>query len=178
MNRRLLSIVIATALLAGLAIAIVPQHALTIVRVGAVTVVAVAGALVLIAIAALGDADAPSTALDRPRTDGAPPLDPHGLRDARRDLDRPRVDGSIPTAVWERLIVATALRMQSLGIDIDSPRTRVEAQRRLRATTWNLLITPPLPGTVRDPAAVAAVVHRTLDELESLDQPTGAPHAQ
>lgn len=172
MNRRLVSFTLAAVVVAGVAMAIVPQHAWSIARVLAVAVAVLAGAAVLAAVGAVTGRDPEITALDRTVGGTAPPLDPHGLRDARRALGRPARPGAVPPPVWDRLRTAALLALAERGLDIDNPRTRVHARRLLKPATWDLLTTPPAPGGTTDPAIVAAVTNRVLDELESL--PTGA----
>lgn len=137
--------------MAAIVTVVLPQHAAAIARVFAATVVVLTGVLVLRAVAPVAAREPVISALDRVPGPRTPVLDPHGLRDARRDLDRPAAAGSVPPVVRDRLLVAADRRGMPLN---------------LHAST----------GSVRDPAAVARIVHRTLDALESAD-PTGAnPH--
>ena len=99
MNRRIALVALAAAVVSGVLVAVLPQHAVSIVRIGAATLTAVTAALVLTAVAPVVAREPATSALDQLRTLGAPPLDPHGLRDARRDLDRPTAPGSVPPAV-------------------------------------------------------------------------------
>lgn len=172
MNRRIASFAIAAVAIAAAATAVFPQHAWSVVRVAAVAVAALAGAAVLAAVGAVTGRDPEVGALDRTPGRAAAPLDPHGLRDARRDLDRPRASGGIPRPVWERLRVAAVQALTERGLDLDNPRTRLHAPRALTPATWDLLATPPSTGGTADRAAVAAIVNRTLDELDALS--TGA----
>lgn len=176
MNRRLAGVAAAAVVLAGAVSVVVPQHALSASRVLAVTIAVIAGALVLGAVAPLVSQDPPRTAFDaRPRGE-ARPLDPHGLRDARRDLGRPARAGDLPAPVFERLRVAAALRTEQLGFDPEDPRAWHALERRLGPDTWRRLAVRPAPGPVSDRSATAAIVHRTLDELTLIDGPTGADH--
>lgn len=170
MNRRIHASLLAATVIGGALTSAVPQHAASIMRTLAVAVVVVTGALLLGAVGPFVARERPRTAVDALPTSGAPPLDPHGLRDARRDLDRPSRPGSLPAPVWDRLVVASRMRFHALGIDAGS------VESGLRPETWRLLSTPPAAGFDRDPATTAAVVHRTLDELAALDRSTGAAH--
>lgn len=178
MNRRIVASAAAATVIGALLIVVLPQHAASIVRLAAATVAVVAGGLVLLAVAPVASQTPTESALDRAPTRLVAPLDPHGLRDARRDLDRPGSAAALPVALWERIVVATVLRMQRLGIDVDSPRTRDEARALLTPATWHLITSRPAPAATgrRDPEAVAGVVHRTLDELDSLTHRTGGAH--
>ncbi len=144
MNRLILRYVLATAVGAGVLVAVLPQHAVSVVRLAAGTAVVLAASLVLRAVAPVVARHPTPTALDRRPSVGAPPLDPHGLRDARRDLDRPAAPGSVPPVIADRLASVAARAGQDLDV-------------RRRA------------GTTRDPAAVAAIVHRTLDRIGGPD---------
>lgn len=175
MNRRITASLLAAVVVGGSVTAAVPQHAASIGRVLAVAVVVVTGGLLLGAVGPFVARDPARTALDAvPRT-GAPPLDPHGLRDARRDLDRPSQAGSLPRPVWERLIAASRLQLHAAGLDHEDPHAAAWLEG-LPARTRRLLATPPPAGFDRDPAAAAAIVHRTLDDLTTLDRRTGAAH--
>ena len=158
MNRRIGAAVLAAAIVGGLGCLLLPQHAASIVRLAAVTVAVHAGGLVLRAVAPVVGREPERTALDHTPVSGAKPLDPHGLRDARRDLDRPAPPGALPAPVRERLLAIHA--------DRDGGRSRLPASLR-----------SPAPGTVRaqrDASAVATLVHRILDDLESPPARTGA----
>lgn len=173
MIRRLGPVALSTVAVAGVAVAVVPQHAASLAALAAATVVVVLALFLLVLAGPLVTADPPSTALDVPRAGHAPGLDPQGLRDARRDLAGRCREGALPPAVWERLVVAAVLRLQRCGVDIDSPATRDQGRALLRPDTWSLLVSPPRSGTAAAPAAVAATVHRTLDELDALATPHG-----
>lgn len=84
MIRRVGSTVVAAVAVAGLASVIVPQHAASLAALAAATVAAVTAALVLVATGPLVAARPPAWPGLRPDTRAAPPLDPQGLRDARR----------------------------------------------------------------------------------------------
>lgn len=172
MNRRVGSFTLAAVVVGAAAVAVVPQHAWSIARVVAVAVAVLAGAAVLAAVGAVTGRDPEVTALDRTPGGTVSPLDPHGLRDARRDMDRPRHDHTVPRPVWERLRVAATLSLTERGLDLDNPRTRLRARRLLSTTTWDLITTPPPAGGTTAPEAVASIVNRTLDELDAL--PSGA----
>ena len=178
MNRRIASTAVAAVALFGVTIVIVPQHGWSAARVLAVAVAVVTGALVLLAIGPFVRREAPSTALDQRAVAGAPPLDPHGLRDARRDLARPSAPGSVPPDVWDRLVVAATMRLHHVGIDVDTPRGLDQMAAVLDPDVVALLATEPRRGAGRDPDEVAAIVHRTLDELDGLVRPTGAAHGR
>lgn len=158
MNRRIASVAAGSTAIAAALVIVLPQHAASIVRLLSVTVAVVAGGLVLASVAPIASRHPSESALDRTPVRTVAPLDPHGLRDARRDLDRPAAEETLPAPVRERLVVAVGLRAQQLGIAIDSP---VPAAG------------PATAATRRDPAAVARIVHRTLDDLDSLAQSTG-----
>lgn len=157
MNRRIASVGVGSVAVAAALVVVVPQHAASIVRLLAATVAVVAGGLVLASVAPVASRHPDESELDRTPIRTVAPLDPHGLRDARRDLDRPAAAGSLPTPVRERLVTAVGVRSQQLGIDIDSPIPAAAATAATR----------------RDPVAVARIVHRTLDDLDSLAQRTG-----
>ncbi len=142
----------AAVVVGGFAVVLVPQHATSIVRLLAVTVAVVAGALVLAAVGPVVAREPIASALDHLPAVGATPLDPHGLRDARRDLDRPAAPGTVPPAVRDRLVDALGAHSRS---DVVLP---------LASATSS-------PKAVRDRARVAAIVHRILDDVEQ-----GAPH--
>ena len=176
MNRRITASVSAALVLLGGVLAVVPQHGWSGARVVATAVVVVTGGLVLLAIAPVVQRELPTGALDQLPTAGVPPLDPHGLRDARRDLGRPTAPGSVPPDVWDRLVVAATLRLHERGVDVTTPRGLDQMDRLLQPGTAELLGSVPLQGTDRDPAGVSTIVHRTLDELDTLARPIGAPH--
>lgn len=168
MNRRLLPVALAALAVAGAATAVVPQHLASLVVLAAATVVVVLALLLLVLAGPLVTTEPPTSPLDGTPAGRVPALDPQGLRDARRDLaSRRRVD-ALPPAVWERLVVAAVLRLHRCGVDVDSPSTREQGRALLRPGTWSLLVTPPAPGPTADPAGVAAIVNRTLDELDAL----------
>lgn len=168
MNRRLLAVTLAAVTVAGAAAAVVPQHAASVAALAAATVVVVLALLLLVLAGPLVTAEPLTTALDGVPAGRAPALDPQGLRDARRDLAGRRGAGALPPAVWERIVVAAVLRLQRCGIDVDSPSTREQGRALLHPSTWALLVTPPAPGSTVDAAGAAAIVHRTLDELDAL----------
>lgn len=174
MTRRLVAFALAAVAVAGIGTAVVPQHAWSIARVAAVAVVVLAGALVLSAVAALGSDDPEPTALDGRPPGRVTPLDPHGLRDARRDLHRDRNDGSVPRPVWVRLRRAAVGTLRDNGFDLEHPRTRIHARRVLSEKTWTMLASEPASGGSPDPESVAAAVHAVLDELERLEPSRGA----
>ncbi len=176
MNQRIVTAALAATVLAGAATVLVPQHLASIARVAAVAVVVVAGGLVLGAVGPLVAAEPPSTALDAAPTGAASPLDPHGLRDARRDLDRPAAPGALPPPVRDRLVTAAAMRLARAGLDPALVRTSAVPVAGLGSGTWRVLTTPPAPGSARDPVAAARAVHRVLDELATIDRPAGAAH--
>lgn len=176
LNRRIVGYVFAAVVVGGISSAVVPQHVGSIARVVAVATAVVAGALVLGAVGPFVSREPQRTALDARPLSGAPPLDPHGLRDARRDLDRPCPPGSVPAPVWERLVLAWRMQCRASGAEIDGTVDDAGGDARLRPETCRVLATPPAAGFDRDPARAAALVHRTLDELSTLDRPTGAPH--
>lgn len=178
MNRRITASSVAAVVLLGAVLVAVPQHGWSAARVLAASVVVVTGALVLLAIGPAVQREPPTGALDQVPTPGVPPLDPHGLRDARRDLGRPTSPASVPSDVWDRLVVAATLRLHEIGVDVTTQRGLDQLGRLLRPATAELLASVPPAGTGRDPARVAAVVHRTLDELDSLARPIGAPHGR
>lgn len=168
MNRRISSIALAAGVVGGVAATVVPQHAVSIARVLATAVAAVAGGLLLGAVGTFVSRDAPRTGLDSMPKTGAPPLDPHGLRDARRDLSRPCAEGSVPRPVWDRLVVQARMRFHDIGHELD-PASLETLADRLPARTLRFLAAPPPHGDHCDPASTADLVHRTLDDLSSLD---------
>lgn len=178
MNRRIAAAAAAGATIAGAAAALAPQHAFSAARVLAVAVAVVTGALVLLAVAPVVRREAHLTDLDRRTGSGAPALDPHGLRDARRDLGRPAASGAVPPEVWDRLVVAATLRLQGIGVDVETDRGRAAIGEVLSAPALTLLGAAPVRGSDRDPQRVSAVVHRTLDELDQLARPTGGSHGR
>lgn len=168
MTRRLGSFALAAVVVAGVVTAVFPQHAWSIARVAAVAVAALSGAVALAAVGALSADDPEPTALDRSSAGRPAALEPHGLRDARRDLDRVRHPGGLPRSVQQRLRVAAQTRLNDVGVDIENRSMRPAVRRMLSTDTWELLSTPPRPGGTADPDAVAVIVHRTLDELDDL----------
>ncbi len=176
MIRRLQAVVAAAVAVAAVAAVVVPQHAASLALLAAGTVVVVLAVFLLVLAGPLVTGEHPATALDASPGTGAPGLDPQGLRDARRDLAGRAQASSLPPAIWERLVVAGVLRLQRRGIDIDNPRTRAEGEALLSAATWALLASPPRAGSAVDPARVASIVHRTLDELDRLAAPPGGAH--
>lgn len=176
MNRRIAAAVFAAGLLGGTAVVIVPQHAVSIVRLLAAAVAVVVAGLVLLAVVPVAARPAPQTPLDRRPSRGAAPLDPPGLRAARRDLGRSATTDRLPAAMRQRLRLASAVRLQDVGIDLDDPQHLDRAADRLGSRTWKLLQEPTdghrPTGRRLQPAELAATVHRILDDL---DHPTGAP---
>lgn len=152
MNRRIVVALMATSVMGGVVVVFLPQHATSIARLGATTVAALTAALVLAAVGPVVARDPEPTALDHLSPVGASPLDPHGLRDARRDLDRPTAPGGVPPAVRDRLLEC-----------IETSPHRIPIPPVLART--------PAAGSGRDPVGVAAIVNRILDEVEQ-----GAPH--
>lgn len=175
MIRRVVALAAASGAVAAMAVVVVPQHAASALALAGAAVVVVLAVSALVLAGPLVEREVPVTELDVGDAPGAPTLEPAGLRDARRDLTLPG-GRPVPRPVWERLAVAAVLRLQERGIDIDSPRTRHQGEAMLSRETWALLTTPPAPDRSRPgsppPGTVAAVVHRTLDELDRL---TGAP---
>lgn len=169
MTRRLASVVAAAAALAGMVASVVPQHAASVVALAGGAVVVVLAVFLLVLAGPLAVAEQPRSDLDGSAVPGASRLDPQGLRDARRDLAGRSAVPS-PLAVRERLLVAAELHLQRLGTDVDEARAHGAL---LRPATWTLLTTPSPPGQMADPERTAAVVHRTLDELDAL---TGGLH--
>lgn len=137
MIRRLGSAALAAVALAGVVVAIVPQHAASLVLLAAGTVVVIAAGFLLLLTGPLVTADRPTTALDVARAAGAPSLEPQGLRDARRDLAGRTAPGSLPATVRDRLLAA--------GFDLPAAA-------------------PTGASPTSGPGAVAALVDRLLDE--------------
>jgi len=81
--RRVASTAVAAAAAAGLVTAVVPQHAASLAVLAAATVAAVTAVLLLAVTGPLVAARPPAWPVGAERR-GAPPLDPQGLRDARR----------------------------------------------------------------------------------------------
>ena len=159
MNRRIAAVILAASAVGGLGCLLLPQHAASVVRLVAATVAAYTGGLVLLAVSPIVGREPDRTALDHTPATGADPLDPHGLRDARRDLDRPAAPGTLPPSVRARLLDVHAVRTDGRG---DVP----ELLRGPSAAT-------PAPGR-RDPASAARLVHLVLDDLDSSPSRTGA----
>lgn len=136
MNRRLRAAAVAAAALASATATVLPQHAASLVLLAAGTVVVVAAAFLLVLAGPLVAAPRPATALDVAPGAGAPPLDPQGLRDARRDLASRHAPGSLPAPVHDRLVAAGVLPAPDGS---------------------------PPPGTAVDAATASALVHRLLD---------------
>lgn len=163
MNRQLVSIGLAAAVVWGVAVALVPQHAVTALRVVLVAAVLVVGTSVLAAIGAVTRHERRRTPLDAAASGPAPSLDPQGLRDARRDLGRPHAEGRLPIPVWNQLQAVAALRTGT-----STRRGRAADRTPLSAESTALLRTRPPAGAARHPAAVATIVHDFLDDLERL----------
>lgn len=175
MNRRLGTFVLAAGAVGGVAVAVAPQHAWTVGRVLAGAVVLLVGAAILVAAGAVTRVDPALTSLDRPASAVIDPLEPQGLRDARRMLDRPHAPGAVPPEVWRRLRQAARLRLAEAGVDMDEPRDRDPARAMMSEETWRVLAASPSPGTVHQPRRVAAIVHRVLDDLDSTDRQRSSP---
>lgn len=163
MSHRLVSVAVAALAVAGAGAAVFPQHVATLAVLATATVAVVAaGFLLVLAGALLSARPAPWSGTSLLST--VPPLDPHGLRDARRDLAARR-DGTIPPAVHHRLRVAADRRLAGLGLSLDDPGAR----HLLRGTTLDVLVRPPGVAEVAgDPAAAAVAAHRLLDDLDRL----------
>lgn len=144
MTRRLASVALAAAALAGGVASVLPQHAASLALLAAGTVVVVAAMFLLLLAGPLVTAEHPVAALDVAPGSGAPALDPQGLRDARRDLATRHAAGSLPAPVHERLVRAGLLEPSG-----------------------------PAPGTLVDPAGAAELVHRLLDERDHFAAPHG-----
>ncbi len=148
MNRRIGLAALAAMAVTGVVIVLLPQHAVSLVRIGATTVTVTSAGLVLAAVGPVVAREPETSALDQLPATGVPPLEPHGLRDARRDLDRPTAPGSVPAAVRRRLLDALHARGVA-DADLPQPLTAV-----------------PPAGSGRDPAGVARVVNEILDTAE------------
>lgn len=173
MNRRLRSVAVAAAALAGAGAAVVPQHAASLAVLAAATVAVVAAAFLLVLAGPLVTADRPRTALDGVTArSAAPALDPQGLRDARRDLAA-RGDGRLTPAVHRRLRAGVTLRLTAHAVDLDDPAGQREARGLLSRETAGLLLGAPPAGADVDARRTARTVHRTLDELDALVPPLG-----
>lgn len=186
MNRRLVAVATAALALAGGTIFVAPQHTVSVLRLFAGSVVVMAGALVLSAVAPYVAETPAETALDRTARRRVDTLDPHGLRDARRDLGRAAAPGGIPAEVWQRLRQLAELRAARAGLDPDviliaesDAPAPTRSRPRLSAATSTLLASPPATsptGRAADPTRIAAVVHRVLDDLDTLAPTPGGPH--
>ena len=106
MIRRLGSSALAALALGSGAAVLVPQHAASLLLLAAGTLVVVAATFLLVLAGPLVTAEQPATALDVGPGQGAPTLEPQGLRDARRDLSARTAPGSLPSPVRERLLAA------------------------------------------------------------------------
>lgn len=102
MIRRLASVAAGAAALAGLAIALLPQHAASIAALAAATVAVVAASFLLV----LAGPFVTARPEPWPAPAGArlvPPLDPQGLRDARRTVAARRAAGTDVRALLDEL---------------------------------------------------------------------------
>lgn len=148
MNRRIGLAATGALLCAGAVIVLLPQHATSVLRLAAATIAAITGGLVLAAVGPVVAREPTTSALDQLPATLVPPLEPHGLRDARRDLDRPTAPGSVPPTVRRRLVDALGARGVATA---DLPR--------------QLTAVPPA-GSGRDPEGVARIVHEILDAAD------------
>lgn len=148
MNRRIGLAGMAALAVAGVVIVLLPQHATSLLRLAAATVTAITAGLVLAAVGPVVAREPTTSALDQLPANAVPPLEPHGLRDARRDIDRPTAPGSVPPSVRRRLVDV----LHAGGVaDADLP---VE-----------LTAVPPA-GSGRDPQGVARIVNQVLDAAD------------
>jgi hypothetical protein len=162
--RRLASAAAAAAALAGAGAAIFPQHVASVAVLAAATVAVVAAAFLLVLAGPVVSARPEPWPRSSAPAHIAPPLDPHGLRDARRDLAARR-DGMLPPAVRRRLQAAADRRLAHLGTTLDDGRV----SGLLSAATVEQLTTGPgAPTGPGDATAVAAIAHRLLDDLDRL----------
>lgn len=148
MNRRIGLAAMAALAMAGLVIVLIPQHATSVLRLAAATVTAITAGLVLAAVGPVVAREPTTSALDQLPATVVPPLEPHGLRDARRDIDRPTAPGSVPPSVRRRLVDVLHARGVS---DADLP--------------VQLTAVPPA-GSGRDPEGVARIVNQVLDAAD------------
>jgi len=161
--RRLASVAVAAAAIAGAGAAVVPQHAATLVVLGVATVAVVAAGFLLVLAGPLVSNRPEPWPAPGAATSPVPVLDPQGLRDARRDLAG-RSDGGLPPAVHRRLRAAAERRLADLGLDLADER----APRLLGATAEVLAAAPATPTTAGHPLAAAVAAHRLLDDLDRL----------
>jgi len=101
--RRLRSVAVAAAGVAALSSMVVPQHAASLAVLGAATVAVVAAAFVLVLAGPLVAADPPTWPGRSPPAGAPPPLDPQGLRDARRTVRRRLAAGADARALLDEL---------------------------------------------------------------------------
>jgi len=169
--RRLASVAAAAAAIAGAAAVVVPQHAASLASLAAGTVAVVAAIFLVVLAGPLVSAAPSGSTLAVGGERAAPaPLDPQGLRDARRDLSSP-AGAALPAPVHRRLRAAAERRLAAHGVDLDDA---VRAPGLLGATTWRQLAEPAAPRTGTDRAAVASATARILDDLDRL-APGGNP---
>jgi hypothetical protein len=163
-SRRLWSAAAAAAAVAGVATAVVPQHAASLASL-AVATVAVVAALFLLVLTGPFVTARPAVAFGGVTERGAPaPLDPQGLRDARRALSA-RGDGALPAAVQRRLAAAAERRLAALGVDLDDPE---RGPAVLGRASWRRLVAPPATGAASDPVSAAATAAAILDDLDRI----------
>jgi hypothetical protein len=165
----------AALVVAGAAVAVVPQHAGSVIRLllGALAVAALSLPLYLVARSAM---DTPSSVLERvawrrQQEDGVP-----GLGSLRSSL---RTNGIVtgaplPPTVRRQLAAIVATAVERHGLDPRDPQQR----SRLSPATWAVLDADRARRPEHErrqeyrikPAATAQLVHAVLDDLQRLDE--------
>ncbi|HEX4901503.1 MAG TPA: hypothetical protein VFV42_01750 [Acidimicrobiales bacterium] len=103
MIRRIGAVAVAASVVAGLGTVIVPQHAASLAAVAAATVAVVAATFLLVVAGPLVAAPPPAWPGAGGRAGTPPPLDPQGLRDARREVARRLAAGTSARALLAEL---------------------------------------------------------------------------
>lgn len=181
---------------AGAAVALLPQHAASILRLMLATIALALLTLMLRPTPGRtwrwdDEGDGTESVFEREgrygrlRSRDVPGLSP--IRNALQEKRAPRDGPPVPWAVRRRLLTVAAAAFDRQGIDLLDPAQSGRARAQVSRSTWNVLAgamappQPPQPGWGNrqqsvSPAATAGLVHAVLDELERLGGAPGDPH--
>jgi hypothetical protein len=183
-------LVAASVVVAGTAVAIVPQHTVSILRLLVVTVLLAVAATVGVAVLGpggrlAGGLHGSASPFERPsrRTGGQP--DPPGLGVIRSSLREDSLPAGRPlsASAERRLGIVARSVLDRTGIDLRDPPQAAAVRAAVRPATWAVLAglassrpaaDPHAPPTRHrrprpaDVAAAAEVVHTVLDDLDRL----------